>query len=378
VPEAPCDLHMLAKAVAAVSASAMLLLLCCVANMPNYVSLFQPHYPPSNFRQGPREFSPFSPEGGVPPVYSAEDVNQRNVWTGYNQIEPVFAAYSYTPSAIHMPLSTAPLLRQRRQSSIISRDHVPDIASALRRSTQQIRTLQQQVSNLQNVVHNAMKQPILDGKLFAHKQQSKLAALSAWVRELQIRISRMESMSVPRPEGLQSRKGPPLPRRFKGAGVQGLNGPRAAAAHNGVISRVGPKGFVLTASEARRIFDTVANLNQELEFMQEGHRRMPNFGNSAPIAVLKRQAHKVLVHRRRIASTSIRDTSTAKSSQRAIATHNIEGRVSTVNDNIAGYGGSSVASKTRGLLLKFDAISKPGMTAGSRSLKADHAPGDAP
>ena len=86
----------------------------------------------------------------------------------------------------------------------------------------------------------------------------------------------------------------------------------------------------------------------------------------------------MLVHRRRIASTSIRDTSTAKSSQRAIATHNIEGRVSTVNDNIAGYEGSSVASKTHGLLLKFDAISKPGMTAGSRSLKADHVPGDAP
>jgi hypothetical protein len=370
---------MLAKAVAAVSASAMLLLLLClVANMPNYISLFQPHYPPSNFRQGPREFSPFSPESGVPPVYSAEDVNQRNVWTGYNRIQPVFATYSRTPSAIHMPLSTAPLLRQRRQSYIISRDHVPDIASALRRSTQQIRTLQQQVSNLQNFVHNAMKQPILDGKLFAHKQQSKLSALSAWVRELQTRISRIESMSVPSAEGLQSGNGPPLPRRLKAAGVQGLNGPRAAAAQIGVISRVGPKGFVLTASEARRIFDTVANLDQELESMQEGDRRMPSFSNRAPIAVLKRQSHKLLVHRRRIASTSIRDTNTAKSTQRAIATHNIEGRLHAVNDNIAGYKGSRVASKTRGLLLKFDAISKPEMTTGSRSLMAEHAPGEAP
>ena len=116
----------------AIAASGVLLLLLCIANQPNAVSLYQPRYAPSNFRQGPRQFSPYNfpyetgapegPENNLPPVYSPQDVAQATVWTGYNYPQPVFASYSNTPAAA-APVPLAPAIFPRRRRIQISSRH---------------------------------------------------------------------------------------------------------------------------------------------------------------------------------------------------------------------------------------------------------------
>lgn len=289
--------HMRAIAIA-IFASALLILLCWVANSTSNVSLYQSQYPSSNYRRGPHEFSPYSREGGVPPVYSAEDVDQRNVWTGYNFIQPVIADYSYTPAAAHIPLAPeVPLIRQPSQNTISSRFYMPFIVSALRRGRQELKALQQQVVHLQNVVHIALTQPISEGKLTAREQHARLEALSARVHELQFRISKIEAIYLPsrgRPQFMPGLSGP---YRTYDAGIQDFSSPRASTALTDAIGHAGPDSIVLTASEARRILGAVAELDQEVKLMQRGHKWMSNLRNSVPINLPSKKAH---AHPRRI------------------------------------------------------------------------------
>jgi len=269
----------------AIAASGVLLLLLCIANQPNAVALYQPRYAPSNFRQGPRQFSPYNfpyetgapegPENNLPPVYSPQDVAQATVWTGYNYPQPVFASYSNTPAAA-APVPLAPaIFPRRRRIQISSRHDVPVIAAALRGHRQRISVLEQQMANLQSVVQKALKQPILHGQLFADAQRQArlLETLSARVHELQVQIASLEANPIPGPVAPQ---GPAGPRGIPGAigrhGVQGVQG----------VAR----GRPVTASDARRILDAVAGLEQEMKQMLtfmalQQHKRFPNFSGSA-------------------------------------------------------------------------------------------------
>ncbi len=308
----------------AILASAVILMLCCVANRSSFVSLYEPRYPPTNFRQGPLQYSPYSPTGSLPPVYSAADVEERNAWTGYNFLQPVFSAYSYSPAAVvPMPLaSTTSSSRQRRQIEMSSRFHIPVLISALKRSNQEIKLLQQQLSHLQNVVLNSLKQPASHAQLILHTQRVRnLDELSAWVLQLQTRIARLEANHVTDAAAAQSTPGPAAPHRSNVVEVrQGLPGPRHHGVHTGDHNRSVSRGPPLTADESRLVLDAIKELQQ---VANQHHLRLPNLSNSPSTAPFKKQAHSLLVHHRHITSNLLPESDAGKKiGERGVAVSN--------------------------------------------------------
>lgn len=309
----------------AILASALILMLCCVANRSSFVSLYEPRYPPSNFRQGPLQYSPYSLTGGLPPVYSVADVEERNAWTGYNFPQPVFSAHSYSPAAVvPMPLASATSSsRQRRQIEISSRFYIPVLISALKRSSQEIKSLQQQLSHLQNVVLNYLKQPASHAQLILHNQRVRnLDELSARVLQLQTRIAMLEANHVTDAAAAQSTPGPAAPRGSNVVEVrQSLPRPRHHVVHTGDRDRSVSWGPPLTADESRKlILDAIAELKQ---VANQHHLRLPNLGNSPSMAPFKKQAHKLLVHHRHTTSNLLPGSDSGKKTgERRVAVSN--------------------------------------------------------
>jgi hypothetical protein len=287
-------------------ASAVLLLFCCLGNRSSSVSLYQPRYPPSNFRQGPHEFSPYSLKGGLPPVYSQADVSQRNVWQGFNTFQPLYSAYSYsgyTPSAVvPVPLApSTPLPRQRYQMQMSSRYYSHVMKLALRRINGQIDAMQQQIFQLKNVVAMALKHPISHGELIAHAQrQSSLGAISSKVHQLQIRVAKLEANSISGAVGGQGRRGPVGPQgpnRLEGA--QGVPGATGLNGHTGGRGRPAPAGPPLTPREARHILDAVTELRREMKLFSQRHKTPLDFSSSALINHFDGEERKELFHNRK-------------------------------------------------------------------------------
>jgi hypothetical protein len=308
----------------AILASALILMLCCVANRSSFVSLYEPRYPPSNFRQGPLQYSPYSLTGGLPPVYSAADVEERNAWTGYNFFQPVFSAQSYSPAAVvPMPLASATSSsRQRRPIEISSRFYVPVLISALKRSSREIKSLQQQLSHLQNVVLNSLKQPAPHAQLILHnKRVRNLGELSAWVLQLQTRIAMLEANHVSDAAAALSTPGPAAPRGSNVVEVrQGLPRPRHHVVHTGDRNRSVSRGPPLTADESRLILDAIAEMKQ---VANQHHLRLPNLGSSPSMAPFKKQAHKLLVHHRHTTSNVLPGSDSGKKiGERRVAVSN--------------------------------------------------------
>jgi hypothetical protein len=303
----------------AILASALILMLCCVANRSSFVSLYEPRYPPSNFRQGPLQYSPYSLTGGLPPVYSAADVQERNVWTGYNFLQPVFSAHSYSPATVvPMPLASATSSsRQRRPIEISSRFYVPVLISALKRSSQEIKSLQQQLSHLQNVVLNSLKQPASHAQLILHnKHVRNLDELSAWVLQLQTRIAMLEANHVSGSAAAHSTPGPAAPRGSNVVEVrQSLPRPTHHVVHIGDRDRSVSRGPPLTADEGRLILDAIAELKQ----VANQHR----LGSSPSMVPFKKQAHKLLAHHRHTNSNLLPESDSGKKiGERRVAVSN--------------------------------------------------------
>lgn len=253
------------RAPVAIWASAALLLLCCIAKYSSLrsdvssVDLYQPRYPPSNLRQGRHEFSPDGSEG-VPPVYSSADVSQRNIWTGYNHLLPVYSADSHWGYA---PDESAPSLapRPRLPIQMSSRHFVPLIMSALRRSYRQIHNLHLEVSRLENEVH--MKHSISHGEnSWQSQQHAKLEALSARVLRLQSRIARLESNSVPSVSVPQGRHGP--------QGSIGLKGSQ------GMLKRMASSA----AHESLHNLDSVSERERDAKVLKQHDKPPPGFSSS--------------------------------------------------------------------------------------------------
>lgn len=268
------------RAPVAIWASAALLLLCCIAKYSSLrsdvssVDLYQPRYPPSNLRQGRHEFSPDGSEG-VPPVYSSADVSQRNIWTGYNYLQPVYSANShlrYAPDESAPPLAPRP----RPPIQMSSRYFVRLIMSALRRSYRQINKLHREVSHLENEVH--MKHPISHGENSSQSQRhAKLEALSARVLKLQIRIARLESNSVPSVSVPQGRQGPQGSIGLKGS--QGMLVPIASSA----------------ARESLRNRDSVSERERDAKVLAQ-HDKPPGFGSSVSTYHISKGEHTLMFH----------------------------------------------------------------------------------
>jgi len=263
------------------SAALLLLLLCFIAKYSSLrsdvssVALYEPRYPPSNLRQGRHEFSPYGSEG-VPPVYSSADVSQRNIWTGYDSLQPVYSANSHLGYA---PDESAPSLapRPRPPIQMSSRYFVRLVISALRRSYRQINKLHREVSHLENEVH--MKHPISRGENSSQSQRhAKLEALSARVLRLQIRIARLESNSVPSVSVPQGRQGP--------QGSIGLKGSQVRAASS-------------AARESLRTRDSVSEREGDAKVLAE-YGKPPGFGSYVSTYHLSKGEHKLMFHGRRI------------------------------------------------------------------------------
>jgi len=254
--------HMRAAAVAAAASGALLLLLllCCIASKPTAVSLYQPHYAPSNFRQGPRQFSPYSypyetgapegPQNNLPPVYSPEDVAQGHVWTGYNYLQPVFASYSNPPAAV----APVPFQPRRIQSSSRYDDdgndgddgatddknkpsqrefsEAPVIMAELRRSRQRVTALEKQVADLKNVVEKALKQPISPPRQRRQIQISSrhdVPVILAALRRSRQRITALERQVADLKNALRRALKQPILRAPKAAPAVIRHPPTAAA-----------------------------------------------------------------------------------------------------------------------------------------------------
>jgi hypothetical protein len=296
-------------AAVSILASAVLLVFCCLGKRSSSVSLYQPRYPPSNFRQGPHEFSPYSQEGG-PPVYSQADVSQRNVWQGFNSFQPLYSAFSYsgyTPAAVvPVPLAhSTPLPRQRRQIQMNSRYHSHVMKLVMRRINGQIHSMQQQIFHLKNMVAMAMKHPISHRELIAHAQRrSSLGAIISWVHQLQSRVAKLEASSIPGSLRAQGKRGPAGHQGLKGA--QSVQGATGLTGYTSERSRPGPAGPPLKPAEARHILDVVAELKREMALFSQRQKLPPHISNGAEINHFDGKARKELFRNRRI---SVKSTS---------------------------------------------------------------------
>ncbi len=238
VPPSLCVAYFMRVAGVVLGASALLLLLCCIASSHRPSFLYEPRYPPSNLRQGPQEFSPYSSEGGLPPVYSQGDVSQRNVWSGFDYFQPLYSANSQSGYPVYTPGAIAPLVLAPHTPVARHRYYVDAMMSAIRRSDRHINALQQQISRLQKMVRIPSG---IAPKLSNAKRRASLGALSSRVRQLEMRIARLEHKSDHDHHSLKRHN---LLPDFTGiASMSHLNGeaPKRLLHHRRIIAQSSPK-----------------------------------------------------------------------------------------------------------------------------------------